>query len=171
LCQGYVIVIAGGSASTAATNNAATASFQLYSPNGLCQQQLAPLPAALYDMYLFYFNDKIMMCGHPNNRQCWKYNIRYNEWTASTSSMYGHNYQPYLMYKDKLYAMHTPGYGEVYDDFNNAWDSWASPLVNQGDWSCMVAWRDSFILIGGSGNPRGVQVSISSMFYVQLLCS
>ena len=62
------------------------------------------------------------------------------------------------MYKDKIYAMHTPGYGEVYDDFNNAWDSWVSPLVNQGDWSCMVTWRDTFILIGGSGNPRGVQM-------------
>ena len=47
---------------------------------------------------------------------------------------------------------------EIYNYATNTWSDWGTAPVQPGDQNCMVQWRDSFILLGGSGNPRGVQL-------------
>ncbi len=35
---------------------------------------------------------------------------------------------------------------------------WKTIPVSAGDGSCMVTWKDSFIVFGGTKNPSGVQI-------------
>jgi N-acetylneuraminic acid mutarotase len=110
---------------------------------------------------LSYLNGKITVCGgaaNVDNNKCWKYNIRYNEWTELTSSAYIHGRHPSVVYDDKLYYFGPKGQSEVYDPLKNVWQSWPSPPVYSGVHACSVVWRDTIILIGGSDHPRGVQM-------------
>jgi len=54
--------------------------------------------------------------------------------------------------------MNKNNQSEIYDPELNTWTYWSPPPVGAGDRPCLVTWRDSFILIGGSSNPRGVQL-------------
>ena len=153
---GQVVFIAGGH-----DQNYPVSSVILYSPGGLCNYNLASLPQALYDISLSFLNGRITSCGGYNQggtTKCWKYNIRYNEWTELTASKYQHNLQPSQVYNNKLYYLNTANQSEVYDPELNVWTQWLPPPVYAGERPCLVTWKDSFILIGGSSNSRGVQL-------------
>ncbi len=46
---------------------------------------------------------------------------------------------------------------EVFEPATNTWSTWPAPSIKTGDGPCMVAWKDSFLFIGGYSTRRGVQ--------------
>ena len=133
-------------------------STSLYSPGGQCSYPLASLPQPLYSSVLVLLDGKITLCGGVTCNKCWRYNVRYNEWTELTTSTFFHLRQPAQVYKDQLYYLNINNQSEIYDPTTNVWRHWTPPPVSHGDHTCMVTWRDSFIVLGGYGHPRGVQL-------------
>ena len=114
----------------------------------------------MHSSALVLLNGKIILCGgaSADTNKCWKYNIRYNEWTELTTSTFYHQTQPAQVYNEKLYYLNVNNQSEIYDPITNIWHHWAPPPVSHGDHSCMVTWRDTFIVLGGFGHPRGVDL-------------
>jgi len=46
---------------------------------------------------------------------------------------------------------------EVFDPINDNWSEWPLPLKPSGSYQCCLTWEDTFLLIGGENNKRGVQ--------------
>jgi len=46
---------------------------------------------------------------------------------------------------------------EVFDPVNKNWSKWPLPLKPSGSYQCSLTWKDTFLLIGGRSNIRGVQ--------------
>ncbi len=72
---------------------------ELYSPEGGCQYVLKSVPDYLMSEFwrpvLAYISDKILACGgSENNRYCWSYDERNDEWIDITRSSHSHNHQP-----------------------------------------------------------------------------
>ena len=124
-----------------------TASAFLYSPEGLCNYQLSPLPFATHASAIVSLNGVITLCnGHsPDTKKCWKYIIKTNEWAEIASTTYHHRWQPAAAYNNKMYYLNTNVFGisEVFDPVKNTWNYWRSPPVDHGLHACMINWRDS----------------------------
>ena len=94
----------------------------------------------------------------PDTKNCWKYNINANTWTQISTSTYVHHRQPGASYNNKLYFFNVNGQSEIFDPIRNTWTPWKSPPIEHGHHPCIITWRDSFIVIGGSSYGRGVQM-------------
>ena len=101
-----------------------------------------------------------MVCGgvKPNTKQCWRYNIKTNDWTGTVPTNYYHTRTPAAVYNNKVYYLNTGSNSEIFDPIKKTWINWKSAPKDQGAHPCMVTWRDSFIVIGGSDNLSGVQM-------------
>ena len=51
-----------------------------------------------------------------------------------------------------------PTHPEVFDPTTNEWSLWPKPNASNGDYSCLLSWQDSLILLGGSHTPRNVEM-------------
>jgi hypothetical protein len=133
---------------------------ELYSPDGHCQHNLAPITVSgseSYEPVLAYIDEKILACaGYEPNKNCYLYHPSNNSWENYSTSKFTHAYQPGESFNNKIYIKDDSN-PEVFDPISNTWSSWPAPLNKTGDGSCLVAWKDTFILIGGSSTRRGIQ--------------
>jgi len=138
-------------------------SAQLYSPNGKCRHRLAQIPIGDSRYWhipaLALVENGIVACGghtsSTKNTECWLYNIASNVWTVYSNSVYTHIDKSGAVYKNKIY-LQDPVHPEVFDPVTKKWNVWPKPPVNVGDFPCLLAWRDSFFLIGGSSGHKTV---------------
>ena len=134
-------------------------STELYSPEGKCNQFLAPIPinGNNFEIILTYLNQKIFACGGFTNRDCWQYNVASNSWSLYTTAKFTHNFQAAAVYNNKLYIVddYNP---EIFDPTTNVWSAWTAPPNRSGDGPCLVTVDDTFILIGGYAKRRSVQI-------------
>ena len=105
-------------------------------------------------------NGKVTFCGGlgTNTKKCWKYEIPTNEWIEITTSIYQHIKRPSIALNNKLYYLNNNGESEIFDPVTNTWTPWKSPPKESGSRPCLIAWKDSVIVIGGELHLRGVQL-------------
>jgi len=92
---------------------------------------------------------------------CWIYVASTDGWAALAAEPNWHERHPGGAYQDKLYF--ASGNGNDFDIFDPAtltWSTWPEPPIQTGAGACLLVWRDSYFLIGGLFNQRGVQVLI-----------
>ncbi len=149
--SGFVAFVVGGSGHRA---------VELYSPDGGCQYILSPIPSSVPEFYepvLAFTDEKILACaGNEPDKNCYLYHPNNDSWSVFSTSTFPHDRQPGEVYNDKIF-INDDDHPEVFDPATNTWSSWASPLIKNGLGSCLVAWKDTFILLGGFSNRRGVQ--------------
>jgi hypothetical protein len=149
--SGFVAFVVGGNDHT---------EVELYSPEGNCQHNLAPIPVSgleSHEPILAYIDDKILACaGFEPNKNCYLYHPNNDSWSIYSVSTFTHESQPGEIYNDKIYIKDVSN-PEVFDPVSYSWSSWPAPLNGTGEGSCLVAWKDTFILLGGSSSPRGLQ--------------
>ena len=100
---------------------------EVYSPNGGCSHNLAPLPLGLGDHMLVLLGNDILTCDgwcdpcNNWNRNCWRYDIATNQWIGLTVSPNNHyRYAPAQVYNNKLYMVDIAN-GETYNPSTNSW--------------------------------------------------
>jgi hypothetical protein len=145
--SGFVAFVVGG-------NN--HKDVELYSPDGNCQHSLSPIPVSGYESVLAFIDDKILACGGLENKNCYLYHPNNDTWSVYSTSIFTHDYQPGEIFNEKIF-INDGEHPEVFDPATNTWSSWAAPFIKTRLGSCLVAWKDTFTLIGGSSNRRGVQ--------------
>jgi hypothetical protein len=151
---GYVALVVGGYPHKEA---------ELYSPDGNCQHNLAPVPISSDGFYmpvLAFIDHKILACGGYNNKNCFQYHPNNDTWSIFSISKSIHSDFPGEIFNEKLFLADCcwPD-PEVLDPVSNTWSSWPSFVPHgsgTGVGSCLVAWQDTFILLRG-------KVSVSSM--------
>ncbi len=143
--SGYVALVVGGRDD----------SVELYSPTGNCNYKLAAFPVIAYNPVLVYVDEMIIACS--GGKSCWEYNVKEDNWTVIVTAPFTHNYQPGVVYQEKVYVMDEAS-PQVFDPSSKTWSSWPSPPNKSGFVPWMVGWKDSIILLGGTSNLRGVQI-------------
>jgi hypothetical protein len=128
---------------------------EIYSPTGECNYKLATTPIRKNNPVLIFVNNRIVACAGQQN--CWKYHIQNDTWVNFTQAPFRAEYQPGVVYQNKLYVIDTSN-AHVMDLENGNWSSWPMPPNKFGSAHFLVGWRDSIILFGGHNNKRGVQV-------------
>jgi hypothetical protein len=109
-----------------------------------------------YEPVLAYIDEKILACGGNAHNNCFHYHPRNDTWSVYSNSSFTHNLQPGEIFNDKIYIKDDSN-PEVFDPVANSWSSWPAPLNKTGDGACLVAWKDTFYLIGGYTDKRRVQ--------------
>ena len=131
--------------------------IELYSPSGKCNQIIANPPiSTMYTPVLLYSNGNIILC-YPVSF-CWKYIPEQSFWEILTNTSNYTHYQPGVAYQGRVYLFNDPDLGQLYDPVSNIWSTWPLPLIQTGLSPCMLIWRDSVLLLGGSMNIYGVQM-------------
>jgi hypothetical protein len=134
-------------------------SSELYSPQGKCNQFLAPVPinGNNFEIILTYLNQKIFACGGYTNKDCWQYHVASNSWSLYTTAKYTHDFQAAAIFNNNLYIVddYNP---EKFDPTTHVWSAWTVPPNRSGDGPCLVTVADTFVLIGGYAMRRSVQV-------------
>ncbi len=97
-----------------------------------------------------------MACGGLENKNCYLYHPNNDTWSVYSTSFFTHNLQPGEIFAEKIFITDDSN-PEVFDPASNSWSSWPKPISKAGDGPCLVAWMDTFILLGGFSNRRGVQ--------------
>ena len=130
---------------------------ELYSLTGLCQHYLTPFPTSYtMELIIVYLNQVIVVCGVPESKTCYQYDLPSGNWMVYTTANYFHTNRDGKVYNNKLYIVDDSN-AEVYDPEANVWSEWPSPLNHMLDGPCIVTWNDSFIVFGGYGGRRQVQ--------------
>lgn len=142
----YVAFVVGG-------NNK---NVEVYSPDGKCQYNLAPIPNGAFEPILAYIDDRILACGGRGNKNCNLYHPSNDSWSVYSTSSFTHSEQPGEIYDGKIFIADDSN-PEVFDPASKTWYTWTAPLYKTGGGPCLVAWKDIFILFGGFSNRRGVQ--------------
>ena len=136
---------------------------ELYSPSGKCQHKLASMNHAGYEVVLSLVAGKILACGGDGNKMCWVYVVSTDGWATLGAEPNWHERHPGEAYQNRLYFASGNGYEknfDILDPTNKTWSTWPEPPIQTGIGACLLAWRDTFLLIGGLFNKRGVQVTI-----------
>ncbi len=142
---GFVALVVGGNDN----------SVELYSPTGNCNRKLASFPVTSFNPVLVYVNEMIIACS--GGKSCWEYKIKENYWSLIAKAPFAHNYQPGVVYQEKVYVMDESN-PQVFDTSSKTWSSWPLPPKKSGTAPSMVGWKDCIILLGGTSNLRGVQI-------------
>jgi len=61
------------------------------------------------------------------------------------------------IYDGKFYFLNDFDQNEVYDFQSKTWNSWPAAPHNVGYYSCLVNWKNNFIIFGGTSYQAGVQ--------------
>ena len=154
---GWVALIAGGYRYSTGANPYA----EIYSPNGMCNYALANLPTSLYGHSLVTYKGKVFSCmGYSpalgDTPNCWEYNIGLNTWSSMTTSIYSHTYVTGQIFKNQLYFPDV-SYPETFDLDTRKWSKGVSIPISPGTNPCIVSYLDTFIVMGGTSNPTGMQ--------------
>ena len=155
LSIGWVALIAGG------YNGGALPYVELFSPNGKCNQALPNLPTPLYGHTLGTYMGRVFSCmgyspAYGNTVNCWEYSIASNTWSLMTSSRYAHTFMNGQIYKNQIYFPDY-SYPETYNLDTNSWSSGIYIPNSPGSNPCIVSYLDTFIAIGGTSYPTGMQ--------------
>jgi hypothetical protein len=142
---GFIALVVGGNDNTT----------ELYSPTGNCNRKLAAFPLTSNNPVLVYVNEMVIACS--GGKSCWEYKIKENSWSVIATAPFAHNYQPGVVYQEKVYVMDESN-PQVFDPSSKAWSSWPTPPKKTGNAPWMVGWMDCIILLGGSSNLRGIQI-------------
>jgi hypothetical protein len=146
---GYVALVVGGYPHKEA---------ELYSPDGNCQHNLAPVPISSDGFYmpvLAFIDNKILACGGYNNKNCFQYHPNNDTWSIFSISKSIHSDFPGEIFNEKLFLADCCS-PEVLDPVSNTWSSWPSFISfgsGTGLNSCLIAWQETFILLGGLIGP------------------
>ena len=54
-----------------------------------------------------------------------------------------------IIHQEKIYIADSSA-AEMYDPATGVWKSWPAPSLNMSLESCMVAWKDTFLLMGNN---------------------
>jgi hypothetical protein len=128
---------------------------ELYSPSGKCNHKLEAFPSSCQNPVLVNVDKKIIACS--GSQSCWEYNVKEDNWTVIATAPFSHNYQPGVVYKEKVYVMDESS-PKVFIPSSKTWSSWPPPPKKSGTAPGMVGWKDCIILFGGSSNLRGIQI-------------
>ena len=153
-------MVAGGT-----YDGTSVATVNVYSPDGKCNYELAPLPLSIREQILFTVLNQIFLCFGANeqtataNQKCWKFNILRNEWLLVTASNFNQYRSHLFVYQDKLYVLNDQkGRSEIYDPVSNTWSIWANnPPSAIGGYACVIQYKDGFFLFGGENIKLMVQ--------------
>ena len=126
------------------------------SPSGSFRRRLPPLPAGNVKPTVAFIRGKILSCGGFENINCYLYNIHSNTWSVYSASVFHHDLQPGVVYRNRIYLLDDQ-HPEVFDPDNKKWSRWPQPSIETGGLGCIVAWRDQFFLFGGFHNRNGIQ--------------
>jgi hypothetical protein len=129
---------------------------EVYSPDGMCQHNLAPLPVSLNEPVPAYIDNDIFVCGGIGNKNCYLYQTHNDSWSIVTAAKFTHDEQPGGIFNGKIYIKDDTN-PEVFDTVSRTWSNWKAPLNKTGTGSCLIVWKDTFILLGGMSYQRGVQ--------------
>ncbi len=47
-------------------------SVEVYSPNGGCNFEVAPLPVEVYEHFLIFYRGNLYACGGSEENKCWR---------------------------------------------------------------------------------------------------
>jgi len=89
-------------------------------------------------------------------KECWIFNPYENTWTIYSEATFTHKDYNGAVYENKIYFT-DPQNPEIFDPVNKNWSKWPLPLKPSGSYQCSLTWKDTFLLIGGNSNKRGVQ--------------
>ncbi len=117
---------------------------------------MAPIPVSGYESVLAFIDEKILACRGLDNKNCYLYHPNNDTWSVDSTSFFTHNLQPGEIFAEKIFITDDLN-PEVFDPASNSWSSWPKPISKTGDGPCLAAWMDTFILLGGFSNRRGVQ--------------
>ena len=92
----------------------------------------------------------------PEENNCWLYDPNADSWSLYSTGSYGHNGFPGAAHENKIYMV-GPSHQELFDPIANEWSLWPNPTESLGDYSCLLSWQDSLILLGGSTTPLVVE--------------
>ncbi len=153
LILGYVALVVGG--------GYPHKEAELYSPDANCQHKLAPVPVSsegFIDPVLAFIDNKILACGGYYTKNCFQYHPNNDSWSIFSISKFTHYRFPGEIFNGKWFLADCCE-PEVLDPVSNTWSSWPA-FVSYGSGtgvcSCLVAWQDTFILLGG-------QISLNDM--------
>jgi hypothetical protein len=143
---GYVAFVVGGTG---------VDSVELYSPNGKCQHQLAPV-GVLPRPFIGIMNGLVVTCNllFFNYQQCWTYDIENNNWNPITASSFTHNHPPCVLYNNHIYVIDDKN-PEIYHPETGLWTDWSAPVLAQAG-ACTFVWKQNFVVLGGDINTDGV---------------
>ena len=128
---------------------------ELFSPDGRCNHVLSktPLTAGDFNAVLFYYNDTVMACAPQQS--CWKYDIKYDNWTRFSQASYKQYLQTGAVVKNNLYVIDADGL-HILDLTTSAWSSHSrSDSINRRAHT-IFGWKDSITMIGGDGSTQSV---------------
>jgi hypothetical protein len=130
--SGFVALVVGGNDHK---------EVELYSPEGNCQHNLAPIPvpgSQSHEPVLAYIDEKILACaGYKPNKNCYIYHPNNDSWSIYSTSTFTHESQPGEIYNDKIYIKDDSN-PEVFDPIINSWSSWPAPLNKTGEGPCLT---------------------------------
>ncbi len=130
---------------------------ELYSPGGNCQHKLSSLPITMTEPVLAYIDKTILVYGGDSrNKNFYIYHQSNDSWSVYSTSTFTHDLQPGEIYNEKIYISDDSN-PEVFYPGSDTWSTWPTPKNTAGTGACLVAWKDTFFLIGGSSNQHGVQ--------------
>ena len=91
---------------------------------------------------------------------CWSYDWNSDTWSNfSTGNNYHYGF-PGASLDGKIYIAGND-FGtaeEVFDPATNVWSSWPKPSTYHGIYSCLLAWKDSLVLLGGQWASKTVEM-------------
>jgi hypothetical protein len=142
-------------------NGGSVNSVELFSPNGGCNYQLAPLPIQIYaNFFLGRYKQMIFACfgfitqsGSDNNR-CWQYFPNNDTWAFLTQSNYYHRWSPGVIHNNSAYFVDN-GSPEKYNIETNQWSASFPAMTSRGEAACIVPYLDTFFLLGGTSYNIG----------------
>ena len=83
------------------------------------------------------------------------YNTTANVWSEYSNSIYTHQDRSGAVYLNQIY-LQDPVNPEVFDPVSQEWNSWPALPVDDGGYSCLLMWKDSFLNIGGHASKQTV---------------
>ena len=115
--------------------------------------------------------DLLLYCQniHLQGKGCWIYDKDTDTWSVYSSGNYGHGDYPGTVHKHKIYIAGDIYYPEMFDPTTKEWSTWPKPNSPHGKHSCLLAWQDSLILLGGFNSSRTVEMfQVSSQTWKSL---
>ena len=92
-------------------------------------------------------------------QDCWSYQIKINAWENFATSVHQHIRKPANFYDNKLFIVDDAN-AEFYDFETATWHLWPNVPNPIGVASCSVVWKDTLVVVGGTGGT-GITGGIS----------
>ena len=137
--------------------NSGPTTTKLYSPNGMCNQTLAPFAAwsNIERAVMMLLNKQVLACGGLHNLNCYMYDVLTNTWSIYSNATRSHNYGG-VVHNRKIYLTDYSK-PEVFDPSSKLWSTWPVAPTDES-FSCYVSWKNYIIKFGGYSYASALQV-------------